>query len=89
MGGTQKNPGLTATVNGNVVANTKTVSNNVRFHNCTFEGTVVTDAPPNDTHACNKAAFTGTIEFDIEGSANLTDRKKVLYKRSTIVDQKE
>ena len=34
-------------------------SNNVRFHNCTFEGSVISDAPPAYTHVRNKMAFTG------------------------------
>ena len=83
--GTLKHPGMTATVNGNVVADTKTESNNIRFHDCTFEGSVVSDSPPAYTHVRNKVAFTGETRFDIQGSTNLNDTEKALYQRSTIL----
>jgi hypothetical protein len=83
--GSAKYPGLTAVVNGSTVANTKTVSNNVRFDDCTFEGAVVSDAPPAYTHVRNKLAFTGTTRFHIDSSQNLTSSQKQLFKRSTVL----
>ncbi len=83
--GTPKYPTLTANVGGVTVTDTKTESNNVRFHNCTFEGAVASDAPPAFTHIRNKIAFTGQTKFDIDNSPNLTTSQKKLYKRSTIL----
>ena len=40
--GSASYPGLTASVSGTTVADTKAVSNNVRFDGCTFNGAVVT-----------------------------------------------
>jgi len=72
-------------VNGVEVADTKTVANNIRFDNCTFEGAVVTDSPEEFTHTRNKLSFTGTTKFDAENSPNLTEAEKQLFKRSTIL----
>ncbi len=83
--GTLKHPGMTAMVGGVPVADTKTESNNIRFHDCTFEGSVVSDAPPAYTHVRNKVAFTGQTSFNIENSTNLSDTEKALYQRSTIL----
>lgn len=83
--GTEKYPGLTADVAGTEVADTKTVSNNLRFEGCTFEGAVVSDVPQGFSHVRNKIAFTGTTRFDIDDSDNLTTAQKQLYKRSTIL----
>jgi hypothetical protein len=83
--GTAKFPKLSVDVAGAEVTDTKTVSNNVRFDDCTFEGCIVTDPSPNYTHVRNKIAFTGTTEFDIEGSSNLSETEKRLYTRSTIL----
>ena len=83
--GTLKHPGLTAMVQGQEITNTKTKSNNIRFHSCTFEGSVITDSPPAFTHTRNKIAFTGTTQFEIESSTNLTQEQKDLFSRSTIL----
>lgn len=83
--GTLKHPDVTATVGGTTIADTKTISNNVRFDNCTFEGSVVSDAPPAYTHVRNKVAFTGTTNFRIDDSAHLSDIEKELFRRSTIL----
>lgn len=83
--GTLKYPNLIAAVEGVDVTDTKTVSNNIRFDGCTFEGGIVSDAPPAFTHVRNKIAFTGRTRFDIDNSPNLSSDQKSLFKRSTIL----
>jgi len=83
--GSLKYPDKAAIVNGSTVADTKTISNNVRFHACTFEGCVVSSAPKEFTHTRNKIAFTGKTRFLIDESTNLDETEKALYKRSTIM----
>lgn len=43
--------------------NTKLVSNNLRFHDCVFIGSVVADKPAVFTHIRNKLQFTGATKF--------------------------
>ncbi len=43
--------------------NTKQVCNNIRFHDCTFIGSVVADQPTVYTHVRNKLQFTGSTRF--------------------------
>ncbi len=83
--GTPRFPDITVEVEGQAVSDTKPFANNVRFHNCTFEGSVVANVAPNYTHVRNKLAFTGTTRFVIDESTNLNDDEKELYKRSTIL----
>lgn len=83
--GDQKHPDRFVTINGTEIYDTKTVANNIRFHNCSFEGGVVTDVPKEYTHARNKVTFTGNSGFDIDGSAELSDAEKTLYKRSSLL----
>ena len=83
--GDQKHPDRFVTIDGTDVYDTKTVSNNIRFHNCKFEGGVVTDVPEEYTHVRNKVTFTGNSGFDIDGSAELSDAEKNLYKRSSLL----
>lgn len=83
--GTAKHPDREADVDGTTVSDTKTVSNNIRFENCTFEGGIVSDAPEEFTHVRNKIAFTGTTRFEIDESTHLSATEKQLFKRSTIL----
>ncbi len=83
--GSEKYPNLVVDVNGQTVPNTKDVANNLRFDGCTFEGSVVSDAPTEYTHVRNKISFTGTTRFEIDNSQNLSDDQKRLFKRSTIL----
>jgi len=83
--GTLRYPDLTAVVDGAVVTDTKTVSNNLHFDGCTFEGAVISEAPQAYTHIRNKISFTGSTKFEIESSSNLTSDEKKLFKRSTIL----
>ncbi len=89
--GTPKHPGLVAMVKNPLtgenmpVADTKTVSNNIRFDNCVFEGAVVSDAPRQFTQTRNKVAFTGRTQFQIDDSTHLDAAQKALFKRSTLL----
>ncbi len=61
-----KYPGLTSNLNppsGLEVSDTKPYSNNIRFHNCTFIGSVASDKPEKYTHWRNAAQFTGSTRF--------------------------
>ncbi|RMD62398.1 MAG: hypothetical protein D6824_06795 [Planctomycetota bacterium] len=51
------------TVGGVPYVNTKPLSNNIRFHNCTFVGSIVADKPTVFTHIRNKLQFTGATKF--------------------------
>ncbi|MCA9310013.1 MAG: hypothetical protein KDA21_02345, partial [Phycisphaerales bacterium] len=43
--------------------NTKQLSNNLRFHDCLFVGSIVADTPQNYTQVRNKIQFTGATRF--------------------------
>lgn len=43
--------------------NTKLYSNNIRFHNCLFVGSIVSDVPQTFTNLRNKLQFTGATRF--------------------------
>ena len=83
--GEQKHPDRFASVDGTDVYDTKTISNNLRFHNCKFEGGIVTDVPKEYTHVRNKVTFTGNSGFEIDNSTQLSDAEKLLYKRSSLL----
>ena len=83
--GEQRHADRFVMIDGAEVYDTKTVSNNLRFHNCTFEGGVVTDVPEEYTHVRNKVTFTGNSGFDIDNSTQLSDAEKLLYKRSSLL----
>jgi hypothetical protein len=50
-------------IEGKRVIDTRERSNNVRFHNCLFVGSIVSDAPQNYTQTRNKLQFTGATRF--------------------------
>jgi hypothetical protein len=50
-------------ISGVRITDTKPRSNNVRFHNCLFVGSIVSDAPQGYTQARNKVQFTGSTRF--------------------------
>ncbi len=54
------------TVNGTPYVNTKPLSNNLRFHDCLFVGSIVSDRPAVFTHVRNKIQFTGATRFHQE-----------------------
>ena len=53
-------------VNGTPYVNTKPLSNNIRFQDCLFVGSIVADRPTNFTHVRNKLQFTGATRFVTE-----------------------
>ncbi len=58
--------GLTAESSGVVYPDTRDVSNNVRFHDCTFLGSIAGDAPSEFTHWRNKIQVTGESRFFLD-----------------------
>jgi len=85
VAGEQKHPDRFVTIAGKNIYDTKTISNNIRFHNCKFEGALVTSVPIEYTHVRNKVTFTGNTGFDIDSSVVLSDAEKNLYKRSSLM----
>jgi hypothetical protein len=53
-------------INGLRCIDTKKYSNNLRFHDSLFVGSIVSDAPQEYTHARNKMQFTGSTRFTQE-----------------------
>ncbi len=45
------------------VTDTKKYSNNIRYHDCLFVGSIVSDTPVNYTQVRNKMQFTGATQF--------------------------
>ena len=77
--------GLSAESDGVSYANTREVSNNVRFHDCTFLGSIAGDAPSEFTHWRNKVQITGESRFfldpedpDLDGQSDSAALKVVL-----------
>ena len=86
--GTQKHPDYSATVGGTSVSDTKPFGNNLRFHNCKFEGPIVSGSatgtqPAQYTHVRNKLTFTGNTDFDFDAVTDPED--KALYQRSSLL----
>jgi hypothetical protein len=50
-------------INGRRVTDTKAHSNNIRFHDCLFVGSIVSDNPPLYAQSRNKIQFTGATRF--------------------------
>jgi hypothetical protein len=50
-------------INDSRVVDTKTLSNNLRFHDCLFVGSIVSDTPEVYTQVRNKLQFTGGTRF--------------------------
>ncbi|HYE62556.1 MAG TPA: hypothetical protein VD997_11230 [Phycisphaerales bacterium] len=50
-------------INSTRVVDTKKYSNNIRFHDCLFVGSITSDAPQGYTQARNKLQFTGSTRF--------------------------
>lgn len=61
-----KYPGVEADLNGTPVADTKVYSNNLRFNNCTFIGSISGVKPSEYTHWRNKIQLTGETRFYID-----------------------
>lgn len=82
--GSQKYHGIEVDVNGTVVNDTKALSNNIRFHNCEFEGAVASENPNSYSHVRNKLQFTGDTVFN-PTAASLSESQKALFVKSTIM----
>lgn len=65
--------------------NTKNLANNIRFDNCVFEGSVVSDSAQQLAQVRNKIAFTGRTQFNVDSSAHLTDDEKRIFRRSALL----
>jgi hypothetical protein len=61
-----KFPGLVSNLNGTPVPDTKSYSNSIRFHNCTFLGSLAADTPGEYTHWRNKVQMTGNTRFYLD-----------------------
>ncbi len=62
-------------VAGDIIADTRTISNNIRFHDCTFLGTIAGDTINEYTHWRNKAQMTGMTRFYVDPvDEDLTDQ---------------
>lgn len=61
-----KYPGLAAELNGNPVPDTRVHSNSIRFHDCTFLGSIAGDTPGAYTQVRNKVQLTGMTRFYID-----------------------
>ncbi len=59
-------PGLESESGGVPVADTRDVSNNVRFDNCTFLGSIAGDKPNEYAHWRNKVQMTGNTRFYVD-----------------------
>ena len=53
-------------IDGKRVVDTKLYSNNVRFHDCLFIGSIISDTSQDYTHSRNKVQFTGATKFASE-----------------------
>ncbi len=56
-------PVIDGVVRTGAARNTKLYSNNIRFHDCLFVGSIVSDTPTQYTHVRNKMQFTGSTRF--------------------------
>jgi len=61
-----KFPSITATIGTTPVADTRPESNNIRFENCTFLGSIAGDKPSEYTHWRNKLQMTGNTRFYLD-----------------------
>lgn len=50
-------------IDGKRIIDTKALSNNIRFHDCMFVGSIISTAPELYTHVRNKLQFTGATRF--------------------------
>ena len=66
---------IEATSGSDVYTDTRDVSNNIRFHDCTFLGSIAGDVPSEFTHWRNKVQVTGESRFFIDPEdPNLVDQ---------------
>jgi len=83
---------LTAMLDGVEVADTRTISNNIRFHDCTFLGSIGGDRILEYTHWRNKIQMTGNTRFylDVEDSELLAqDDAEALVEMLETIDEED
>jgi len=87
LGGYQvRYEGVEAQSEGIVYTDTKEVSNNVRFHDCTFLGSIAGDVPSEYTHWRNKVQVTGESRFFIDpDDPNLADQPDAVVLQSILL----
>lgn len=56
-------PSVTSVLSGSTITDTRTISNSIRFHGCTFLGSIAGDTPSEYTHWRNKIQITGATRF--------------------------
>jgi len=56
-------PGVNSMLGSTTITDTRTISNSVRFHGCTFLGSIAGDTPAEFTHWRNKVQLTGATRF--------------------------
>ncbi len=66
-------PVIDGAVKTGAARNTKLYSNNIRFHDCLFVGSIVSDTPQAFTHARNKLQYTGATRFTTTNPDDPTD----------------
>ena len=68
-------PGMTAAGGDGDITDTRSVSNSIRFHDCTFLGSISGDRPDAFTHWRNKIQLTGNTRFYVDPiDADLLDQ---------------
>jgi hypothetical protein len=60
-------------VGGKRITDTKAFSNNLRFHDCLFVGSLVSDSPTGYTNTRNKMQFTGSTRFTQSNPSSTDD----------------
>jgi len=82
--GSLKYLGVEAEIDGQSVTDTKAHGNNIRFHDCDFEGSIATATPESFSHTRNKLQFTGASNFTTEADW-MTPEQKQFFEKSTIL----
>lgn len=85
--GSQKYLSVEAEVNGQQYNDTKPFANNIRFHNCQFEGVIAARNPESFTHVRNKLQFTGVTSFNPDAPSLSTEERELANKSSLMAPQ--
>ncbi len=78
---------------GDQVEGTKLLANNIRFHNCTFQGPLAGGPAGGGrfpagfqfTHTRNKVTFTGRTRWEVNESTVPDDRDRSFFRRSSVL----
>ena len=82
--GSMKYVDVEVSVGGSPVTDTKALSNNIRFHDCEFEGVVAGENTDAFSHTRNKLQFTGDTQFDVD-APSLSAAEVAFFEKSTIM----